>query len=369
MAALSHRSTLTAPANFVGNVLRSKYNVAQAILALKSIACSNGYTVGCSGDGDAQVLASGDVFNLDTLDGLYALLGTYGDPQQNNTPARPRSFYNARPHFTLKRPGGLSGELAIQIISNVSPELRIKYSSGGFDGTTATANRQPAPLPGSTEIILLGSGSNVSPIGWAVPTLYSTSSRLIIGVNGDTTAPYLYMKLWTAGAAPPAGGLSLMWDSMLGNRVAVTPNNGVVFAGSSFTLAELADEDKIITPAEGYTFAGQPGSSGAHRMVPTVPTYNQAGYGLYPLVGALGHDLLGGRIRGIAGEYVRRNVLAAPDGGIYGRSNAWRWNTENWDLGRMGVDRDGVSWVALDNILVRVNLDDVTGTGGVKISR
>lgn len=370
MAVLRHRSTLSAPANFAGIVTANKYYLPEAILALKSIAVSGGYVVKCSGDGSGVVDTAGDVFNSVTLDKANAAVDIYGEPSQNNTPATARSLYNARPHFTLQRPGGLAGELSIQIVTNVLPgSVRVKYSAGGFSAATATAANQPSPTTGGDEVILLGGGTNAAPVGWALPFggPYTSRSRLIIGVDGDTTAPYLYMKHWQAN--DPVASFCLMWDAMLGNRVGITPNNSVAYAGQQFLLTTMADEDKITTPLEGYTFAGRAGSTGTNRMVPTVPGYNNTGYGIVPLVGVLSHDLVGGRVRGIPGDYVRRNVLAAPDGGIYGRSNAWRWNVDGWDTGRMGVDRDGVSWLALDDILVRINLDDVTGTGNVKMYR
>lgn len=228
---LFHRSTQAAPAYMRGVFINARMNANQIPLALASVAVSTGqYTITTSGDGNAIVSASGNVYTGTSLDSNAPYLQ---EPSGPNTPKIARSIFNDLCHLTLTHTAS-GGALALQVVASntQTSDLRIKWSPGGYNGASATAAMVPSATNGSGDDALIwGGGSDGSPSGSSVlGDAPRGTSRVTIAVSDDPTYPFLYVLVWSGPVlGAPAPAFFLAWDTVVRapSQASLDPNDQV----------------------------------------------------------------------------------------------------------------------------------------------
>jgi len=364
-----HASNLSSPSYMNGPVVNRLISGIEPILALKSVAETAGFTTARSADGNSIVGATSDVFNSNSLAINGAVpVSDNGYPTVQPSPKVARSLYNARCYFSLKHPSTTT-EVMFQNIEayNASLSLRIKVSEGGF-ASASNATQTPAAATASDEITIWGGGTNGSPTGSDALNLMLADGqkvRYMIGAYNDGTKAFLYARYWDA--LNPTTGFAFMWDYVDSDLSSVFTRKTAIFFGTKFGIQELSDETLTHTPTLGYGFVGRLNTTLMQRFVAAFPCYNDGAFNPVPVVKNVARSYLGSRIRAVPGIYCRTAAIAAPNGLIYGRSQAWRWNLSGLKMGDFETDQFGQTWMALDDIIVPVSLYGANSLNGVKV--
>lgn len=281
MTTLFHRSTLAAGlANFRGLAVNARMSGSELMWALAGVAESTGvFSIASSGDGNAIVNTSGNVFTGDTRATNQPLSGYYGTPYGPTSPKIPRSVFNNRSHLTLAHASG-DGELSLQNVVNDagSVAMYLRFSSGGFNHSTATATRLPSPLTGGDVVDVWGTGPVSSPTGSGVACANGQGFyRVTIGVSDDATYPFLYLFVWGGELAGSAITFSIVWDTVARSAAmeAVDNKRSVLWVGGNPINTVLSP---LTFTTEGQGWWGRMGTSAViTRMRTTFPAIYASG--------------------------------------------------------------------------------------------
>jgi hypothetical protein len=161
------------------------------VLVIKSTLKTAGWLLMGNGDGNTK-LSTSTTFGTPAIDVLTTTgTGAVGGTFANN------SISNGRAWFVVQQTA-TSGSWCFQNMSTAagsgqigSTSWRIKYSSKGFDMTTATSARVPAPIMNVSgvvdEAVIIGGGTDASPTG---VTFFSNDGVIWANCVADNAAPF-----------------------------------------------------------------------------------------------------------------------------------------------------------------------------------
>lgn len=190
--------TIQHTANDVGFYVGNLYNISpdtqDFLWIIKSALKTYNWVILASGDGiGAGAYTAGDMLTNNTKN----------NGQYTNSPSVANSIANSRAWFLAKTPTAapVQGYLTFQNIQSAFGNgVRIKFSRGGFDLTTANNESTPSGLLGD-EQVLVGAGDDITlPTGIDVNGA-NGSWKFNMGIEDDTSKPFFWIANWPNGDA------------------------------------------------------------------------------------------------------------------------------------------------------------------------